>query len=77
MLRRGGKKSIDAVRGQTKDRRGRPLIPGMKVKVVGANGQLEGTVVRVLDDYGVLTVLVPEGRGQVERMFRISDIEAA
>jgi hypothetical protein len=49
----------------------------MKVKVVGANGQLEGTVVRVLDDYGVLTVLVPEGRGQAERMFRINDVEAA
>lgn len=77
MVKRISKKSTDAVRQRTKDRKGKPLAPGMKVKVVGANGQLEGTVVRVLDDYGVLTVLVPEGRGQAERMFRINDVEAA
>lgn len=77
MLRRSGKQSTEAARQRTKDRKGKPLAPGMKVKVVGANGQLEGTVVRVLDDYGVLTVLIPEGRGQAERMFRINDVEAA
>jgi len=49
----------------------------MRVKVVGMDGQPEGTVVRVLDDYGVLTVLLPEGRGQVERMVRTADVEAA
>jgi Tfp pilus assembly protein PilP len=49
----------------------------MKVKVAGENGQQEGTVVRVLDDYGVLTVVVPEGRGQAERMYRIVDVEVA
>jgi len=77
MLKRGADKSTDAVRQRTKDRKGRPLTPGLKVKVVGSDGQLEGTVVRVLDDYGVLTVLVPEGRGQAERMFRITDVEVA
>lgn len=76
MPRLGAKESSDAVRRRTKDRKGKPVTPGMKVNVVGANGQLEGTVVRILDDYGVLTVLLPEGRGQAERMFRISDVEA-
>jgi hypothetical protein len=47
----------------------------MKVRVAGENGMQEGTVVRVLHDYGVLTVVVPEGRGQAERMVRIVDVE--
>ncbi|MDQ7843596.1 MAG: hypothetical protein QN141_07605 [Armatimonadota bacterium] len=58
------------------DRNGRPLVPGTKVKVTGETGQPEGTVVRVLDDYAVLTVVIPEGRGQVERMYRVADVEA-
>ena len=68
---------MKAVREQTIDAKGRPIIGGMKVKVAGENGQQEGTVVRVLDDYGVLTVVVPEGRGQAERMYRIVDVEVA
>jgi hypothetical protein len=47
----------------------------MKVKVAGENGRQEGTVVRVLHDYGVLTVVVPEGRSQAERMYRVVDVE--
>ncbi len=66
---------MKAVREQTIDSKGRPIIAGMKVKVAGENGQQEGTVVRVLDDYGVLTVVVPEGRGQAERMCRVLDVE--
>lgn len=68
---------MSAVREQTIDAKGRPIIAGMKVKVAGENGPQEGTVVRVLHDYGVLTVVVPEGRGQAERMVRIVDVEAA
>lgn len=68
---------MKAVREQTIDAKGRPIIAGMKVKVTGENGQQEGTVVRVLHDYGVLTVVVPEGRGQAERMVRIVDVEVA
>ncbi|HEY6104078.1 MAG TPA: hypothetical protein VI007_12730 [bacterium] len=64
------------MREQTVDAKGRPIVPGMKVKVAGENGTQEGTIVRVLHDYGVITVVVPEGRGQVERMVRIVDIEA-
>lgn len=66
-----------AVRDQTIDAKGRPIIAGMKVKVTGENGTQEGTVVRVLHEYGVLTVVVPEGRGQAERMVRIVDVEVA
>ena len=68
---------MKAVREQTIDAKGRPIIAGMKVKVTGENGEQEGTVVRVLHDYGVLTVVVPEGRGQAERMVRIVDVEVA
>lgn len=63
-------------RRQTKDRKGKPLAPGTKVKVIAGDAKTEGTVVRVLDDYDVLTVLVPEGRGQAERMFRTNEVEA-
>lgn len=68
---------MPATRQQTADRQGRPIIPGLKVKVVGEKGTPEGTVVRVLDDYKVLTVVIPEGRSQVERMYRTSDVEVA
>ena len=66
---------MKAVREQTIDSAGRPIIAGMKVRVAGETGQLEGTVVRVLHDYGVVTVVVPEGRAQAERMYRIVDVE--
>ncbi len=64
-------------REQTVDAKGRPVVPGMKVKVTAGDGQVEGTVVRVLHDYGVLTVVVPEGRGQAERMVRTAEVEVA
>jgi len=67
---------LKASRERLLDRNGRPLVPGAKVKVIGEPGQPEGTVVRVLDDYAVLTVVIPEGRGQVERMVRAADVEA-
>lgn len=62
-------------REQTTDAQGRPVVPGMQVKVPGLDGDPQGTVVRVLADYGVLTVVVPEGRGQAERMVRTVDVE--
>lgn len=76
MKKRGGDSSPDGLRQRTMDRKGKPLTPGTKVKVLDAGAQVEGTVVRVVNDYGVLTVLVPEGRGQAERMFRANDVEA-
>lgn len=69
-------RGAEGVRQQTKDRSERPLTPGTKVRIVSGDGKVEGTVVRVLDDYDVLTVLVPEGRAQAERMFRIHEVEA-
>jgi hypothetical protein len=68
---------MSTLRQQTVDRQGRPIVPGLKVKVLGEAGAPEGTVVRVLDDYKVLTVVIPEGRGQVERMYRVEDVEVA
>ncbi len=68
---------MKASRERLLDRNGRPLVPGTKVKVIGESGQPEGTVIRVLDDYAVLTVVIAEGRGQVERMYRLSDVETA
>jgi hypothetical protein len=62
-------------REQTIDAKGRPVVPDMKVKVTADGRQVEATVVRVLHDYGALTVVIPEGRGQVERMYRIVDVE--
>lgn len=66
---------MNASRERTTDRNGNVITAGTKVKVIGAEGQPEGTVVRVLDDYGVLTVLIPEGRGQAERMYRTEEVE--
>lgn len=65
-----------SVRDRATDRNGSVLTAGTKVKVSGEEGQVEGTIVRVLGDYGVVTVLVPEGRAQAERMYRTSEVEA-
>lgn len=67
---------MKAPRERTTDRSGNTITAGTKVRVIGEDGQPEGTVVRVLDDYGVVTVLVPEGRGQAERMYRTGAVEA-
>jgi len=67
---------MKASRERLLDRNGRPLVSGAKVKVIGEDGQPVGTVVRVLDDYAVVTVVIPEGRGQIERMYRVADVEA-
>lgn len=63
------------VREQAVDRSGRPLAPGTRVRVVGEDGQPEGTVVRVLADYNVVTVLIEKGT-KVERMYAAADVEA-
>src|SRR5260370_1205070 len=52
-----------AVREKSTDRQGRPLAPGVRVRVLAEQGHSEASVVRVLDDYGVLTV-------QFENRFR-------
>ena len=63
------------VRERTLDRRGRALTPGARVRVVGEEGQPEGTVVRVLGDYGAVTVLL-EKPSKVERLYAASEVEA-
>lgn len=63
------------VREQAADRRGRPLAPGTRVRVVGEDGQPEGAIVRVMADYDVVTVLIEKG-AKAERMYPVADVEA-
>lgn len=63
------------IREQATDRHGRPLLPGMKVRVVGTDGQPEGTIVRLVGDYDVVTVLIDQ-KGKAERMYQSSEVEA-
>ncbi len=60
---------------QAADRNGRPIKAGDKVKVIGEQGQPDGTIVRVVPEYQVVTVLL-EQKGKVERMYPAKDIEA-
>jgi hypothetical protein len=62
-------------REQATDRNGRPIKPGDRVKVLGEQGQPDGTIVRVVPEYQVATVLL-EQKGKVERMYPTADIEA-
>lgn len=64
-----------AVRERVPDRSGRPLNAGTRVRVVGEQGQPEGTVVRVLGDYGMVSVLL-EKPAKAERMYPITEVEA-
>lgn len=62
-------------REQVTDRNGRPLAPGTKVRVVGDDGQPEGTIVRLVGDYDAVTVLIDQ-KGKTERMYRTTEVEA-
>ncbi len=68
---------METARERTTDRNGNTLTAGTKVRAIGDAGEIEGTIVRVLDDYGVVTVLVPEGRAEAERMYRTWEVEIA
>lgn len=65
---------MEAARERATDRKGRPLTPGARVRVVGEEGTPEGSVVRVLGDYDVATVLI-EQKGKVERMYLTAEME--
>lgn len=62
-------------RDQATDRYGLPLVPGLVVRVLDAARQLEATIVRVLGDYGVVTVLVEDRNGRAERMYPADGVE--
>ncbi len=66
-----------SVREHTKDRQGRLIAAGNRVRVLGEEGHPEGTVVRVLDDYGLVTVALEQKTSKVERMYRTTEVEAA
>lgn len=63
------------LRAQATDRNGRPINAGDKVKVLGEQGQPDGTIVRVVPEYGVATVVL-EQKAKVERMYPTKDLEA-
>ena len=62
-------------REHTKDRLGHPVMPGTRVRLSAEDGQPEGTVLRVLDDYGLVTVVLEQKTGKVERTYRTAEIE--
>ncbi len=64
-----------AVRERVTDRSGRPLKAGTRIRVLGEQGQPDGTVVRVLGDYGTVCVLL-EKPAKAERMYPNSEVEA-
>lgn len=64
-------------REHTRDRQGRMIGPGTRVRLLAEEGHPEGTVIRVLDDYGVITALLEQKNTKTERMYRLSEIEAA
>lgn len=70
-----GQNAKAGVRGRAADRRGRALTTGTRVRVASEEGQLEGTIVRVLDDYGAVTVLI-EKPTKAERMVPAREVEA-
>lgn len=64
-----------SVREHTKDAQGRLIASGNRVRVLGEDGHPEGTVVRVLDDYGLVTVAFEQKTSKVERMYRTTQVE--
>lgn len=56
------------------DRRGRPLVSGLRVRVLRDPPQ-EGEIRRVVPRYAVLTVLVEAKAGKTERMVRGEEVE--
>lgn len=63
------------MREQATDRNGRTIKPGERVRVLVEDGHPEGTIVRVVPEYQVATVLLDQ-KGKVERMYPTTDIEA-
>ncbi len=56
------------------DRRGQPLAPGHRVRIL-RDPPLEGEVRRVVPRYNVLTVIVAAKAGKTERMVHAAEVE--
>ena len=56
------------------DRRGQPLAPGHRVRIL-RDPPLEGEVRRVVPQYSVLTVVVAAKAGKTERMVQAAEGE--
>jgi hypothetical protein len=62
-------------REQAVDCHGFPLVPGLPVRLPDGPGQPEAHIVRILGDYDVVTVVIEERAGKVERMYPCTEIE--
>ncbi len=62
-------------REQAVDCRGLPLAPGLLVRLLGGAAQPEARIVRVIGDYGVVTVMIEDRTGKVERMYACAETE--
>jgi len=62
-------------REQAVDCQGLPLAPGLLVRLLGEATQPEARIVRVIGDYGVVTVVIEDRIGKAERMYACSKIE--
>jgi hypothetical protein len=62
-------------REQAVDCQGLPLAPGLLVRLLGEAAQHEARIVRVIGDYNVVTVMIEDRTGKVERMYACAEIE--
>jgi hypothetical protein len=62
-------------REQAVDCQGLPLAPGLLVRLLGEAAQPEARIVRVIGDYNVVTVMIEDRTGKVERMYACAEIE--
>ncbi len=62
-------------RDQATDHHGLPLAPGLSVRWLDGAGQPEARIVRVVGDYDLVTVVMEDGAGRVERMVPCVEIE--
>ncbi len=68
-------KKMMKTREQAIDRNGLPLAPGLLVRLPDGAVQPEARVVRIIGDYDVVTVVIEDRTGKVERMYACTEIE--
>lgn len=62
-------------RDQATDHRGLPLAAGLPVRWLDGAGQPEARIVRMVGDYDLVTVVMEDKAGKVERMVPCAEIE--
>ncbi len=62
-------------RDQATDHRGLPLAPGLPVRWLDGTGEPEARIVRMVGDYDLVTIVMEDKSGRVERMVPCAEIE--